>query len=27
LAEFKPDLLIDSLDELKRLIENNNISN
>jgi len=27
LAEFKPDLLIDSLDELKRLIENKNISN
>ncbi len=27
LADFKPDLLIDSLDELKRLIENKNISN
>jgi len=27
LAEFKPDLLIDSLDELKRIIENKNISN
>lgn len=27
LAEFKPDLLIDSLDDLKRLIENKNLSN
>ena len=27
LAEFKPHLLIDSLDELKRLIENKNLSN
>ena len=27
LADFEPDLLIDSLDELKRLIENKNISN
>jgi len=27
LADFKPDLLIDSLDELKRLIENKSISN
>ncbi len=27
LADFQPDLLIDSLDELKRLIENKNISN
>jgi len=27
LAEFKPDLLVDSLDELKRLIENKNLSN
>ena len=27
LADFKPDLLVDSLDELKRLIENKNISN
>ena len=27
LADFKPDLLIDSLDELKRIIENKNISN
>lgn len=26
LADFKPDLLIDSLEELKRLIENKNIS-
>jgi pyrophosphatase PpaX len=26
LAEFKPDLLIDSLEELKRLIENKNLS-
>jgi len=27
LAEFKPHLLIDSLDDLKRLIENKNLSN
>jgi phosphoglycolate phosphatase-like HAD superfamily hydrolase len=27
LAEFKPDLLIDSLDDLKKLIENKNVSN
>jgi len=27
LADFKPDLLIDSLDELKKLIENKNLSN
>ncbi len=27
LAEFKPDLLIDSLDQLKRLIEDKNLSN
>jgi phosphoglycolate phosphatase-like HAD superfamily hydrolase len=26
LAEFEPDLLIDSLDDLKRLIENKNLS-
>lgn len=27
LADFEPDLLIDSLDDLKRLIENKNLSN
>ncbi|GAG75644.1 unnamed protein product, partial [marine sediment metagenome] len=27
LAEFEPDLLIDSLDDLKRLIENKNLTN
>jgi pyrophosphatase PpaX len=27
LAEFKPHLLIDSLEDLKRLIENKNLSN
>jgi ribonucleotide monophosphatase NagD (HAD superfamily) len=27
LADFKPHLLLDSLDDLKRLIENKNLSN